>query len=430
VYEKEAYAGGLAASFRDVNGFTWDIGGHVQFSHYLYFDRLMDDLLPNEWIDHERESWVWICNRFVPYPFQNNIRRLPHDEMMSCLRGLLRAATQTNSGPPENFEEWIHRSFGDGIAQVFMLPYNFKVWAHPLREMSYQWIGERVARVDLERVVTNILEARDDPGWGPNNTFRFPQRGGTGEIWRRLAQRLAPQQLHLQKTVVQVDTGSRVVTFHDGSSASYGVLISTIPLDTLIWLSDLDELKPVAAQLRFSTVHVVGVGLRGAPPPHLKTKCWMYFPEGNSPFYRVTVFSNYSPQNVPKPGEQWSLMAEVSESPAKPVNRENIVESVIAGFKATGLIDSEADIVSTFHYIAPHGYPTPSLQRDPALETLLPALEQKGIYSRGRFGAWKYEVSNQDHSLMQGVEVVDRLLGTGVEETLWRPDFVNRRPKQ
>jgi len=29
----------------DEHGFTWDLGGHVQFSHYDHFDKLMDDLL-------------------------------------------------------------------------------------------------------------------------------------------------------------------------------------------------------------------------------------------------------------------------------------------------------------------------------------------------------------------------------------------------
>ena len=39
--EGQGVPGGLAASFVDDNGFTWDIGGHVQFSHYDYFDRLV-----------------------------------------------------------------------------------------------------------------------------------------------------------------------------------------------------------------------------------------------------------------------------------------------------------------------------------------------------------------------------------------------------
>ena len=68
VLERATHTGGLAASFQDAAGFTWDIGGHVQFSHYEYFDRAMDAAMGDEWCRHERESWVWIRDRFVPYP--------------------------------------------------------------------------------------------------------------------------------------------------------------------------------------------------------------------------------------------------------------------------------------------------------------------------------------------------------------------------
>src|ERR1700676_1565084 len=130
VFEKEHHPGGLASSFRDPAGFTWDIGGHVQFSHYSYFDELMDKLLGEAWLHHEREAWVWMRERFIPYPFQNNIRHLPAEEMRDCLRGLIACLRAKSEKLPENFEEWIYRSFGEGIARHFMLPYNFKVWAY------------------------------------------------------------------------------------------------------------------------------------------------------------------------------------------------------------------------------------------------------------------------------------------------------------
>lgn len=81
------------------------------------------------------------------------------------------------------------------------------------------------------------------------------------------------------------------------------------------------------------------------------------------------------------------------------------------GFYNTKLLDASRDkIVSRFHRRLEHGYPTPFYGRDELCQPIFKTLEEKGIYSRGRFGAWKYEVSNQDHTMMQGVEAADHIM--------------------
>jgi hypothetical protein len=72
-----------------------------------------------------------------------------------------------------------------------------------------------------------------------------------------------------------------------------------------------------------------------------------------------------------------------------------------------------------------HGYPTPSVGRDVILKQALPWLREQNIWSRGRFGAYKYEVANQDHSLMLGVECADNILFGTMELTLNHPTIVN-----
>jgi len=425
IYDRMAQVGGLATSYKDDQGFVWDVGGHVQFSHYRYFDDLMEKALGARWLDHERESWVWIEDRFVPYPFQNNIRHLNADTRWKCLQGLIRLYKQPFTGKPRNFREWIDATFGQGLADVFMVPYNFKVWAYPGEEMDYNWIGERVAVTDLERVLDNVLHEKDDLSWGPNNTFRFPERGGTGTVWESFADHVGRQNITLCQEVAGVDPGAKKVWFRDGTTETYDLLISTLPIDRLIDIAALNHLKEPASRLRYSTSNIIGVGLSGKPPEPLKKKCWMYFPEANCPFYRVTVFSNYSPNNVPDISRQWSLMAEVSESPHRPVDQSRMVEDTIEGMFATKLINKSHDVQSTWSYRAHYGYPTPALGRDQALNMIQPELEKLDIYSRGRFGGWKYEVSNQDHSLMQGVELVDRLVNGTPEVTYWFPGTAN-----
>jgi len=48
---------------------------------------------------------------------------------IKCLTGLVEAKVQNSlaQGKPSNFDEWIIRVMGPGIADIFMRPYNFKV---------------------------------------------------------------------------------------------------------------------------------------------------------------------------------------------------------------------------------------------------------------------------------------------------------------
>ena len=441
--------GGLSQSEETAEGFLFDMGGHVIFSHYAYFDQLLDHAVGSSaccWKTHQRVSYVWIKDRWVPYPFQNNLFCLPVEDKISCIHGIIDAKqlNESEKSKPSNFEEWILRVMGRGIADLFMLPYNFKVWACQPRTMQCGWLGERVATVDLKRVVENVILEKPDAGWGPNATFRFPSHGGTGGVWERVASLLQEERMLFSRELIGIDLSTKTASFSDGSVCKFNRMVSTAPLDvTLKWAGRED----LAADLRYSSTHVVGIGLRGLNP-HDK-KCWMYFPEDNCPFYRCTVFSLYSENNCPassrriptirladgsapkstepQEGPYWSLMFEVSESAEKPVNLASIVEDTVRGAINTKLIRGSHEIVSIFHKRLERGYPTPSLSRDRAVVEGLKFLKRHGVWSRGRFGAWKYEVGNQDHSLMQGVEAVDNILFGTMETTLECPDLVNVR---
>ncbi|MCC6285461.1 MAG: FAD-dependent oxidoreductase [Phycisphaerales bacterium] len=422
IAERNAHVGGLAASFVDDAGFTWDIGGHVLFSHYEYYDRLFDTLMQGEYTLNSRESWVRMFDRWVPYPFQNNVRYLPAQQTYECISGLIAAQARraAGEGPAQakNFGEFIDAVFGPGIARIFMRPYNFKVWAYPPERMNKTWIGERVAVIDAERALRNVILQADDFGWGPNNQFKYPNRG-TGQFYQRLAQACRTP-IALNRGVTRIELARRAAHFSDGSMERFDVLVSAMPLDRLV-CDVIDEvpkrIREAAGRLLHSGGHMVGVGIRRPCP---STKSWMYFPEDNCPFYRVTYLSNYSPYMTPDRHTHYSLLCETSSSPEKPVNRQTIVEDSISGLEAAGLLEpgERRDIVSTWAYHAGYSYPTPSVERDDILAEVIPWLEERGIYSRGRFGMWKYEVANTDHCVMQGVELANRLMLGEAEKTI------------
>jgi protoporphyrinogen oxidase len=211
---------------------------------------------------------------------------------------------------------------------------------------------------------------------------------------------------------VAVDADNHEVVLEDGTRERYDYLLSTMPMDLLVGSMNggvPETVRDQASKLRHSGSYIVGVGIRQPAP---SGKCWMYYPESNCPFYRLTYLSNYSPEVVPDASTHYSLLAEISRSEFKPVNKCTVIDETIQGMVNTRMItDSDRDDIVDTHIIdRDYTYPIPSLERDKALATIHPWLESRDIFSRGRFGAWRYEVGNMDHSVAQGVEWVNRIV--------------------
>jgi protoporphyrinogen oxidase len=415
LYEREGQAGGHAGSVVDAAGFTWDLGGHVVFSHFGEFDALLEEVMGDDVKEHERSSYVFYRGGWVPYPFQNNLRYLPAEDAYECLLGLVEA--RGADGTPD-FATWMEGVFGQGITRHFMRPYNRKVWAFPPERMSAAWISERVSVVDYRRALRSLVLAEDDVGWGPNNTFRFPTSGGTGEIYRRLALTM-DDRIAYEHQLVGVDAARRSLRFANGREREYDALVSTMPLDELVdaIAEAPHEVREAAAALKHSGVRVVGVGYER---PLADDRSWLYFPEESVPFYRVTNFAKYAAANVPGGATTrfHSYLTETSYSELQPLGDAELVRSVPAALNAVGLVDESAPIASLHEVDVPYAYPIPTLDRDGALSAVQPWLMDRSIYSRGRFGSWRYEIGNMDHAVKMGIDIARHLL-EGRPEDLW-----------
>ncbi len=407
VYESKNKPGGLAGSVTDAHGFTWDFGGHVFFTSFDRVRNLLASFPKDFFICHKRKAFIRLDDFLVPYPFQLNLDVLPN-RLSPKGEHDLAFVEQQNS--PENFRDWLGYTFGKDQCTLFFYPYNEKIWGIPLSKMSYTWVENRITTPGHEN---------QKDSWGPNNTFLYPRSGGMGALFEHLASRICDHILYGHE-IVGIDIENKTVRIKGGKVDNFDMLISTMPLTSLVDLIGNDRIPQMivdeAMKLCWNSCLVSGLGVSGSKGGNFS---WIYFPEPCYPFYRVTALSEYSESLVPTVGRDryYSLMCETTiQSQGKP----SIAQLLDGMIKADLLREGDSKKLKVCTQIElPYAYPVPTLDRDKALATIQGFFESRNIFSRGRFGGWKYEVGNMDHSLMQGMEIIDRIL-LGMEEKVYR----------
>ena len=367
-----------------VDGFTFDYTGHLLHLKEGDSKDLILELVGDRLVEHTRRASVYVEGVFVDYPIQAHFGKLPAPFAGQCLEELLAAADQEVSGEMF-FDQWAVKRFGKTLADLFMIPYNAKLSVHPLKEMEISWTSWSVP-VPTARELRAIARGEDPPAYGYNTTFFYPRDEGIEILPRSLA-RGQESCIRTGTRIDRVNALTRTVTLENGEELPYSSLISTMPLDRLLGITEglNDSLTQAAGKLRYSSVLGICMGLDG---PVLKPDHWIYFPDEELPFYRIGFPTNFSDRVAPE--GCGSIYAEVAYSDGSCPEVEKVAGKVLETLFSTGLIDPSTGISSRIDLAMPCAYVFHDLYRANHLDSILESLGEKDILSVGRYGAWEY----------------------------------------
>lgn len=309
ILEKEKECGGLMRSLQE-QGFTFDYGGsHVIFSKDLEALNLMKDLLGNNKVKNRRNTKVLYKDRYIKYPFENGLFDLPKDDNFECLYSFIQNLIRNERGEissPRNLRDWFYHTFGEGIAEKYLIPYNEKIWKYPIDRMSLEWV-ERIPNPPVADIIRSSLGIETE-GYTHQLNFFYPRTGGIQALIESLQDKIEGH-IVTGFDVNMVRRGDNKWIVSNGQEErSYDKIISTIPIHALIDALEVpEEIRIAAESLRYNSLITVMIGL---DKPRINDLTWLYIPDGDTITHRVSFPSNYSPEVAPE--GRSSVLAEIT----------------------------------------------------------------------------------------------------------------------
>lgn len=351
VLEKEEHPGGLCRSVM-VDGSPFDIGG----GHFLDVRRprvnefLFQFMPKEEWSLFERDSRIEIGNRTVGHPFEANIWQLDVDSQVDILASIAKAGCNNGQSMPEKFKDWITWKLGEKIAQIYMLPYNGKMFSDELDELGTYWL-EKLPNVSFEDTLRSCLTHKahgEQPG---HASFYYPKKYGYGEVWERMAKSISSNIVY-EADVYELNCNQKFAISRNGHCFMGENIITTIPwtcFENIVGMEE--ELINSIGKLKSSAIETRYISEK------LDTNAqWIYVPDLQLPYHRILVRHNFCNRS-------------------KGYWLETRKERV-------GLFEKKAE----YSYMNEYAYPLNTIGKPQIMEKLLSYCKEKHIYGLGRWG--------------------------------------------
>lgn len=286
VEANESSSGGLLDNF-SINGFRFDNAVHLSFATEPEVREVFDKV---SYYTHSPDANNFDNNIWLKHPVQNNLYPLPPQEKVDLINSFMRRPQKLAS---DDYESWLRYQYGDGIAERFHLRYTKKYWQCEAKELSTDWIKNRVRQADPKEILFGSYTS-ETPNTYYVKEMRYPKKGGYKAFIQDL---IDSSDIKLGHKAIEIDLENNIVKFSNNKEISYKTLISSIPLSILpeICKSVPKLISTAASKLEATSIDLISVGF----DEDLIKDLWFYIYDEDIIASRAYSPSVKSKDNVP-----------------------------------------------------------------------------------------------------------------------------------
>lgn len=405
--EMEHTTGGLCRSIKK-NGYVYDIGPHILFSKDKEMLNLMLSVLDDGKNDLVRSNQILYKGIRVQYPFENDLSKLPTKDLEYCINAF-------NHNPYENYEatnmiQFFLKTFGEGITNTYLRPYNEKIWKYDPAYMNTSMV-DRIPKPTQEEIRRSAA-GETIQGYLHQLYFSFPSKGGIEAVPNGFLHRLDKNKCNVitnaKVTSIEMNNDKYIVTAGDKKYEA-DLLISTIPVQSLTesYSNATDELKGHVQDLRYNSIKIIFVKL----PYDLCGENFAFMiPDKDVIFHRISKMDFLGSEYHHSKNDA-TYMIEVTFRKNDQVDNlsdAELKEMVSDGLVKIGFAKNGDDVefidITSYEY----AYVIYDINHTDNMEYIRDFYEKEGIFLNGRFGNFEYW--NMDRILRESLELKDKIV--------------------
>lgn len=378
IVEKESEVGGYCNTHY-VKDYIWDYAGH--FFHFKtdeFKKKFIDSLDKDDFVTQDKKTYIYFDNALVDYPFQTNIHELSKDKFIDCLYDLF---NKEEKDVYDNFLDMLYGKFGKSITEMFLKPYNEKLYACDLTKLDKDAMGRFFPYADIKAIINNM---KDSKNTSYNNTFMYPKRGAQ-VIIDILMENVNKNNILLNTMVEKIDLEKHEAKLNNGEVVVFDNLINTSPFNAFLKLTNNLEYNELSDRLTYNKVLVFNLGFN--KKSKYNKEHWIYFPDKDINFYRIGFYDNILNS------DKLSMYIEIGYPKDAVISKEEIddeLNKTLKNLKKVGVIDDSFELVAHESIVMNPAYVHIDTENDKLVRKIMNDLSENNIYSIGRYGAWTY----------------------------------------
>lgn len=402
--EKEKTIGGLCRTF-ETNGIEYDVGPHIIFSKDKEILDFMNGLLGENNEKHRRSNRILHKKAFVQYPFENDLSKLPDEDKAYCVNAFMHNPYENYNA--KNMLQFFLKTFGEGITNLYLRPYNEKIWKFDPSFMDTQMV-DRIPKPPKEDILKSAAGETID-GYTHQLYFTYPKQGGTAAIIQALREKLSGK-VEIQtnrpvESVRKTEKGFEVVAGDETFVSDR--LVSTMPLGEFTALYNAEKPAEVVSAAQNLRSNAIAISIVNVKPDRAGDNYAFMIADKNVIFHRLSKL-DFMGGRYHKP-DSATYMIEVTYRKNDRVDLMTDAEltaKIIGGLKEIGFIDGASDVNFTDLKRFDYAYVIYDLEHKENTTVLRDYFKQQGIELNGRFGSFEY--LNMDAIIRQSKNLAER----------------------